>query len=44
MEVSLGEGRTIGLEGHADKYGGRFATGDAAFIAWKKDGATVIAG
>ena len=44
MEVSLGEGRTIGLEGHADKYGGRFATGDAAFIAWKKDGATVIVG
>lgn len=42
MEVQLGEERTIGLEGHADKYGGRFATGDAAIIAWKKDGATVI--
>jgi ABC-type Fe3+/spermidine/putrescine transport system ATPase subunit len=44
MDVSLGEGRSIGLEGHADKYGGRFAEGDAAFIAWKKDGATVIVG
>ena len=42
MEVQLSEGRTIGLEGHADKYGGRFAAGDAAVIAWKKDGATVI--
>ena len=42
MDVDLGEGRSIGLEGHADKYGGRFATGDEAFIAWKKDGATVI--
>ncbi len=44
MDVSLGKGRTIGLEGHADKYGGRFAARDAAFIAWKKDGATVIVG
>jgi ABC-type Fe3+/spermidine/putrescine transport system ATPase subunit len=42
MDVQLSEGRTIGLEGHADKYGGRFAAGDAAIIAWKKDGATVI--
>ena len=44
MDVDLGEGRTIGLEGHADKYGGRFTAGDVAFIAWKKDGATVIVG
>ena len=44
MDVLLGEGRTIGLEGHADKYGGRFAAGDSAVIAWKKDGATVILG
>jgi ABC-type Fe3+/spermidine/putrescine transport system ATPase subunit len=44
MDVVLSEGRTIGLEGHADKYGGRFAAGDKAFIAWKKDGATVIVG
>ncbi len=44
MEVSLGESVTIGLEGHADKYGGRFAPGDSATIAWKKDGATVIVG
>jgi ABC-type Fe3+/spermidine/putrescine transport system ATPase subunit len=44
MDVSLGKGRTIGLAGHADKYGGRFAAGDAAFIAWKKNSATVIVG
>jgi ABC-type Fe3+/spermidine/putrescine transport system ATPase subunit len=44
MDVQLSEGRTVGLEGHADKYGGRFAAGDKAFIAWKKDGATVIVG
>jgi ABC-type Fe3+/spermidine/putrescine transport system ATPase subunit len=43
MDVRLSKGRTVGLEGHADKYGGRFAAGDAAIIAWKKDGATVIA-
>ena len=43
MDVALGEGRSIGLEGHADKYGGRFAAGDSAIIAWKKGGATVIA-
>jgi ABC-type Fe3+/spermidine/putrescine transport system ATPase subunit len=42
MDVVLSEGRTIGLEGHADKYGGRFTVGDKAIIAWKKDGATVI--
>ena len=44
MDVSLGEGRSVGLEGHADKYGGRFVASDTAFIAWKKDGATVIVG
>ena len=44
MDVQLGEGRSIGLEGHADKYGGRFAAGDAALVAWRKDGATVVAG
>ena len=44
MDVQLGEGRSIGLEGHADKYGGRFAVGDAALVAWRKDGASVIAG
>jgi hypothetical protein len=44
MDVRLGADRVIGLEGHADKYGGRFAKGDKAVIAWKKDGATVIVG
>jgi ABC-type Fe3+/spermidine/putrescine transport system ATPase subunit len=42
MDVKLDEGKTISLEGHVDKYGGRFAVGDKAIIAWKKDGATVI--
>jgi ABC-type Fe3+/spermidine/putrescine transport system ATPase subunit len=42
MDVRLSADRVIGLEGHADKYGGRFAKGDKAVIAWKKDGATVI--
>ena len=44
MDVQLGEGRSMGLEGHADKYGGRFAAGDAALVAWRNDGATVIGG
>jgi putative spermidine/putrescine transport system ATP-binding protein/spermidine/putrescine transport system ATP-binding protein len=42
MEVVLGEGRTITLESHADVLAGRFSPGDAATIAWKANGATVI--
>jgi ABC-type Fe3+/spermidine/putrescine transport system ATPase subunit len=42
MDVRLGGDRVISLEGHADKYGGRFAAGDKAIIAWRKDSATVI--
>ncbi len=42
MDVRLGADRVIGLEGHADKYGGRFAVGDKAVIAWKKEAAPVI--
>jgi putative spermidine/putrescine transport system ATP-binding protein/spermidine/putrescine transport system ATP-binding protein len=42
MAVSLPNGDQIGIEGHADKYGGRFAAGDKAQIAWKPSGATVI--
>jgi len=42
MTVALPNGDSIGLEGHADKYGGRFAAGDKAQIAWKPSGATVI--
>lgn len=44
MDVQLGEGRSIRLEGHAEKYGGRFVVGDDALVAWRKDGGTVIAG
>ena len=42
MAVTLPNGQSIGIEGHADKYGGRFAAGDKALIAWKASGATVI--
>ena len=42
MAVTLPNGQSIGIEGHADKYGGRFAAGDKARIAWKASGATVI--
>ena len=42
MAVTLPNGENIGIEGHADKYGGRFAAGDKARIAWKASGATVI--
>ena len=42
MAVTLPNGESIGIEGHADKYGGRFAAGDKARIAWKAAGATVI--
>jgi len=42
MAVSLPNGDQVQLEGHADKYGGRFASGENACIAWKPQGATVI--
>ena len=42
MVVNLPNGDQINIEGHADKYGGRFAAGDKAQIAWKATGATVI--
>ena len=42
MAVTLPNGESIGIEGHADKYGGRFAVGDKARIAWKAPGATII--
>ncbi len=42
MTVSLASGEPVAIEGHADKYGGRFAVGDRILLAWKKDGATVI--
>jgi ABC-type Fe3+/spermidine/putrescine transport system ATPase subunit len=43
MTVSLPNGESIGLEGHADKYGGRFAVGENVHLGWKPAGATVIA-
>ena len=44
MSVALSSGEPFAIEGHADKYGGRFAAGDGVLLAWKKDGATVIMG
>jgi len=43
MSVELPNGQTMAIEGHADKYGGRFAAGDKAKVAWKSSGAIVIA-
>jgi putative spermidine/putrescine transport system ATP-binding protein/spermidine/putrescine transport system ATP-binding protein len=42
MAVQLPNGQTMAIEGHTDKYGGRFAAGDKAKVAWKSSGATVI--
>ena len=42
MSVALPTGEPIAIEGHADKYGGRFAARDDVFLAWKAAGATVI--
>ncbi len=42
MAVALPNGEQIGIEGHADKYGGRFSAGDKAHVAWMATGATVI--
>ena len=44
MEISLNSEKSIALEAHADKYGGKFKVGDPAIVAWKRDGATVIVG
>jgi ABC-type Fe3+/spermidine/putrescine transport system ATPase subunit len=44
MGVSLAGGESIATDGHADKYGGRFAVDDKVFIAWKASGASVIVG
>ena len=42
MAVTLPNGETMAIEGHTDKYGGRFAAGDSAHVAWKSSGATII--
>lgn len=43
MQVTLPNGEAIGIEGHADKYGGRFAAGEDVLVAWRTEGACVIA-
>ena len=42
MVVQLPGGDLIGIESHADKYGGRFAVGDTVSVSWKPSGATVM--
>ncbi len=42
MTVDLPNGQSMAIEGHTDKYGGRFSAGDKAKVAWKSTGATVI--
>jgi putative spermidine/putrescine transport system ATP-binding protein/spermidine/putrescine transport system ATP-binding protein len=42
MSVTLPNGDAIGIEGHADKYGGRVAVGESAHVAWKAASATII--
>ena len=42
MAVVLPNGQTMAIEGHTDKYGGRFAAGGKAKVAWKSSGASVI--
>jgi hypothetical protein len=40
--IIIGGAQPIVVEGHADKYGGRFQGGEEVLLAWKKDAATLI--
>ena len=42
MAVTLPNGDVIAIEGHADKYRGRFSAGDSAYVAWQAARSTVI--
>ncbi len=42
LAISIGAGDPIIVEGHADKYAGRFKSGDDVLLAWKPDAATLI--
>lgn len=44
LEVALSNGDRILTEGHADKFGGRFAVDHDIHVVWDPAGATVIAG
>jgi putative spermidine/putrescine transport system ATP-binding protein/spermidine/putrescine transport system ATP-binding protein len=40
--VLIGAAEPVFVEGHADKYGGRFQPGDEVLLAWRRDAATLI--
>ena len=42
LVVVIGAAEPIIVEGHADKYAGRFRDGEEVLLAWKKDAATLI--
>jgi hypothetical protein len=42
LVILVGAAQPIIVEGHADKYTGRFQNGAAVLLAWKKDVATLV--
>ena len=42
LVIIVGAGQPIIVEGHADKYAGRFQGGEEVLLAWKKDVATLV--
>ncbi len=42
LVIIVGAAQPIVVEGHADKYAGRFQGGEEVLLAWKKDVATLI--
>jgi putative spermidine/putrescine transport system ATP-binding protein/spermidine/putrescine transport system ATP-binding protein len=42
LVIIVGGAQPIVVEGHADKYAGRFQGGEEVLLAWKKDAATLI--
>ena len=42
LVILVGAAQPIIVEGHADKYTGRFQNGAAVLLAWKKDAATLV--
>jgi putative spermidine/putrescine transport system ATP-binding protein/spermidine/putrescine transport system ATP-binding protein len=41
--AEIGAASPVLIESHADKYSGRFATGDAVWLAWRRQAATLVA-
>jgi len=42
LVIIVGAAQPIIVEGHADKYAGRFQGGEEVLLAWKKDVATLV--